>query len=86
MPLSLFLLGALIGGAIGGYLCYCIGRDKRDDLEFDNRLLKRENKELRSLLKESNEVINLQKRYINQIDKPYTMRKEGSVCNPFTDF
>lgn len=86
MPLSLFLLGALIGGAIGGYLCYCIGRDKRDDLEFDNRLLKRENKELRSLLKECNEVRELQRRYINQIDKPQIRREEGSKCNLFTDF
>ena len=86
MPLSLFLLGALIGGAIGGYLCYCIGRDKRDDLEFDNRLLKRENKELRSLLKECNEVRELQRRYIDQIDKPQIRREEGSKCNLFTDF
>ena len=86
MPLSLFLLGALIGGAIGGYLCYCIGRDKRDDLEFDNRLLKRENKELRSLLKECNEVRELQRRYIDQIDKPQIRSEEGSKCNLFTDF
>ena len=86
MPVSLFLLGVLVGGALGGYLCYQLGRSKRDDLEFDNRLLKRENKRIRSLLKECNEIRVLQRRYIEQIDKPYTARKEGSQCDPFTEF
>lgn len=86
MPLSLFLLGALIGGAIGGYLCYCIGRDKRDELETDNEILKYDNKRLRSLIKDANEVINMQKRYINQIEPRYMRREEGSQCDPFTKF
>ena len=86
MPLSMFLLGALIGGAIGGYLCYQIGRDKRDDLESDNRFIKRENKQLRSLLRESAEVRDIQRRYIDQIDKPQIRREEAQKCDPFTDF
>ena len=86
MPLSLFLLGALIGGAIGGYLCYCIGRDKRDDLEFDNKILKNENKRLWKMVNESYDLIKKQRQYINQIDKPYTRREEAQQCDPFTEF
>lgn len=86
MPLSLFLLGALIGGAIGGFICFQIGRNERDELETDNEILKYDNKRLRSLIKDANEVINMQKRYINQIEPRYLRREEGSQCDPFTKF
>ena len=86
MPLSLFLLGSLIGAVIGGYLCYCIGRDKRDDLELENKMLKHDVKRLRSLLKSADEIINKQRQYINQIDTRRVWRKEGSQCDPFTEF
>lgn len=74
MPLSLFLLGSLIGAVIGGYLCYCIGRDKRDDLADEITKLKAMNKALREVLREEADS-NKQKR-----------REEGLQCDPFTKF
>lgn len=86
MPLSLFLLGALIGGVVGGYCCYCIGRDKRDELEIDNKLLKQDVKKLRSLLESADRLITTQRQYIDQLENRRSWRKEGSQCDPFTDF
>lgn len=80
MPVSLFLFGGLIGAVIGGYICYCIGRKERDDLTLDNKLLKRQVKSLRESLKIADDLINTQRRYINQIDGQYPRKEEVKQC------
>ena len=86
MPFSLFLLGALVGGVVGGFICFQIGREEREDLELENEKLRSDNKRLWRIQQDNYRVVKMQRDYINQIDKPYLRRKEGSECDPFTDF
>lgn len=86
MPFSLFLLGALVGAVVGGFICLQYGREERAELELDNEKLRSDNKRLWRLQQDNYKVVKMQRDYINQIDKPYLRRKEGSECDPFTDF
>lgn len=74
-------IGGMALGLIAALMLKWRTEDKIEELELDNKMLKHDVKRLKRTLKAADELINTQRRYINQIK-----RKEGSICDPFTDF
>lgn len=77
--MELFIGGLLIG-LIAAIMLKWRTEDKIDDLTLDNKLLKRQVKSLRESLKIADDLINTQRRYINQIDGQYPRKEEVKQC------